>query len=112
MYYLIHENTKISDNLENLSRKIWVDFEKTISGFVADQKGLVQLKFKSDFSLSKYAADNDSMLPITVMPTNWNMLPNSIPIKIKNVFDIAERKDGTYWLSTQGAGLVLFSKRK
>ncbi|HOZ89996.1 MAG TPA: two-component regulator propeller domain-containing protein [Bacteroidia bacterium] len=109
LYYLIHENTKISDNLENLSRKIWVD-SKNNFWVCGRSKGLVQLKFKSDFSLSKYAADNDSMLPITVMPTNWNMLPNSIPIKIKNVFDIAERKDGTYWLSTQGAGLVLFSK--
>ncbi len=109
IYEILQDSTLSKIRLDNLSRKIFVDSKNNI-WVCGKSKGISFFNLNHTDILNNYPSFYEKRILWYVNPSNWQNNPNNTTLKITNVYDIVENKDGTYWLATQGAGLVHFDK--
>lgn len=106
----------IPDNMENLIQKVFVDSKNNcwllcagkglghgITSPVAEE--LRSLWSRKNFD-SKFIDLDSALLQSEFIPRET---AGSSSLNINNLYDMVENEDGTYWLTSQGRGLVLFN---
>lgn len=106
---MIQDSTLSNLHLDNLSRKLFVDSKNNL-WICGKSKGISSLDLNTTNPLSNYSSFYEKFVVWKVKPVNWQNTSTSNSIKISNVYDMVENKDGTFWVTTQGAGLVHFDK--
>lgn len=109
IYEILQDSTLSKTRLDNLSRKIFVDSKNNI-WVCGKSKGISFFNLNHTDILNNYPPFYEKRILWYVNPSNWQNNLNNTTLKITNVYDIVENKDGTYWLATQGTGLVHFDK--
>ncbi|HMR46228.1 MAG TPA: two-component regulator propeller domain-containing protein [Bacteroidia bacterium] len=109
LYRLLQDSTLSNLHLDNLSRKLFVDSKNNL-WICGKSKGISSLDLNTTNPLSNYSSFYEKFVVWKVKPVNWQNTSTSNSIKISNVYDMVESKDGTFWVTTQGAGLVHFDK--
>jgi ligand-binding sensor domain-containing protein/two-component sensor histidine kinase len=109
LFRLIQDSTLSNLHLDNLSRKLFVDSKNNL-WICGKSKGISSLDLNTTNPLSNYSSFYEKFVVWKVKPVNWQNTSTSNSIKISNVYDMVENKDGTFWVTTQGAGLVHFDK--
>lgn len=109
LFHLSQDSASTIAGLDNLSRKLFVDSKNNI-WICGKSKGISFLDLNNTSPLNNYAPFYDKIISWHVNPANWQKNINNTALKITNVYDIVENNDGTYWLTTQGTGLVHFDK--
>lgn len=97
--------------IENLTRKIFVD-SKNRMWICGATFGISEFILPESFNPDLFSVSDTSHTEINVHSRSWrNQKPNE-PIAFNDVYDIFENPDGSFWLTTQGSGLVRFFPEK
>lgn len=92
--------------LDNLCRKIIVD-SKNNFWYCGANVGIVKVDFPKVKLDELQAQDNWLNGIVYLKSKNWSKIKSGNQI-VNNVFDMVESDDGTFWVATQGNGLVKF----
>ncbi len=104
---IIHLIDKKSD-YENLIRKIYVDKNNNM-WVCGASNGILKFSLYDTLDLNSFPINHSATIPIPLKVKTWKVNSNKSIASISDVFDIAENYDGTFWLTTQGSGLIKFS---
>ena len=98
------QSLRKNDFLDNLIRNIYVDSKNRI-WLCGVTRGIQQL-------IPKESVANDSLVRGNSVPEikNWITYTDSkITLPVNNIFDMVENRDGTFWVTSQGSGLMQFN---
>ncbi|MBK6642197.1 MAG: hypothetical protein IPG39_13705 [Bacteroidetes bacterium] len=102
--HLNFSQLKRSDYLDNLIRKIYIDSKNRI-WLCGVTKGVQQL-------IPKDPGTEDSLSIQSLVPElkSWvTYTDNKLTTPVNNIFDMLENSDGTFWVTSQGSGLMKFN---
>lgn len=104
--FFLHRDTTVKDvYLDNLSRKILIDSKNNL-WYCGATFGITKVLL-SDESFPTILNSQTTEKLIYVKSINWSKtFPGNI--KVNNAFDMIENTDGSFWITTQGSGLVKF----
>lgn len=92
---------------ENLNRKILVDSKNNFWICGASQ-GVSKIEIPDSIRFNDFAISDTVFRSVNYVPKSWANKKSGKINSINDVFDMIEEADGSYWLSTQGQGLVKF----
>lgn len=105
---LLLQYTSKSPDYENLIRKIYVDTKNNM-WICGASSGILKFYLPDTFDLNTFPFNDSKTNPIQTGVQAWKSKDNNFIASINDVFDITENNDGTYWITTQGSGLIKFS---
>lgn len=92
---------------ENLVRRLYVDSKNNLWACGGSQ-GLSKFVIRDSVDLSKYPFNDSIVHKIPYDTYRWHDKNATDISAINNVYDIVENNDGSYWITTQGSGLIKF----
>ncbi|MEO8086692.1 MAG: two-component regulator propeller domain-containing protein [Bacteroidota bacterium] len=95
------------DFYENLTRKIFMD-SKNNFWVCGASKGISQFNISDSVKFSDFNFSDTTVNIVRYRINTWANKKSGPIVAVNDVFDIAENMDGSYWLSTQGNGLLKF----
>lgn len=101
--YKLH-SLKKNDYLDNLVRKIYIDSKNRI-WLCGVTKGIQQL-------IPMDSGPHDPLASQSLIPElkSWiTYTDNKLTTPVNNIFDMIENSDGTFWVTSQGSGLMRFN---
>lgn len=106
IFYLLNDTTVKDRFLDNLCRKMLID-SKNNFWFCGANNGITKVLIPDSVSLDSYPFANTIASDVYITNKSW---AKSISgnIKVNNAFDMIENADGSFWVTTQGNGLVKF----
>ncbi|MBL7914462.1 MAG: hypothetical protein JNL49_05395 [Bacteroidia bacterium] len=98
------QSLKKSDYLDNLVRKIYIDSKNRIwlCGVTKGIQQLIPMEVDLQDSL-------DSQNSIPELKSWVTFTDNKLTTPVNNIFDMLENRDGTFWVTSQGSGLMKFN---
>lgn len=107
--FCLYQDTSAHKNgpIENLTRKLFVD-SKNKFWVCGASKGISQFYIPNSVSFDAFNFSDTLIRIIYIAQKNWANTKFGNITDINDVFDITENRDGSYWLSTQGNGLLKF----
>lgn len=106
--FMLMRDTAIKDIfIDNLCRKILID-SKNNFWFCGLTFGVTKLRIPDDLSLTNLPFEDTTYHELIVDIMHWAKAGTG-KLKVNNAFDMIESQDGTYWVTTQGNGLVKFN---
>ncbi|CAN5585147.1 hypothetical protein BH11BAC1_BH11BAC1_12610 [soil metagenome] len=95
------------DFYENLTRKFFID-SKNNFWVCGASKGISQFNISDSVKFSDFNFNDTTVNIVRYRIKTWANKKSGSIVAVNDVFDIAENMDGSYWLSTQGNGLLKF----
>ena len=105
--YLLPDTLNKAIFFDNLPRKLFVD-SKNNFWFCGATNGVTKLLMPEGNSIDSYERGDSLIGKIYIKHKNWGKINSGNLKNINNAFDIIENNDGSFWVSTQGNGLVKF----
>lgn len=107
IFYLLNDTVISGSRLENLSRKILNDSKNNI-WICGATHGISKLLIPKSVDFKNYPVADSNMHFIYASTKTWlaSKTKNISPVNI--VFDMNENDDGSFWVTTQGHGLLKF----
>ncbi|MEO8146036.1 MAG: two-component regulator propeller domain-containing protein [Bacteroidia bacterium] len=94
------------DYFDNLTRKLFVDSKSNLWACGASL-GISQAYIPDTVTFSNFPFCDNKITDIIFPYRTWGNKRSGNMI-VNDVYDIAENNDGSYWLTTQGSGLIKF----
>lgn len=107
-YMLLKDKTKAGIKIENLSRKLFYDSKNTL-WICGATLGINKITLNSNVAFNCFPNSDTIVRAIFCQSQTWNTATIKNINSVNNVYDMLENVDGTYWVSTQGHGLLKFS---
>lgn len=106
-FIILNDTTQSATRIDNLSRKIFTD-SKNNFWICGATNGINKVIIPSEISFTDFPFSQSEVRIIYAKAKTWNS-PDSKEVKsINNVYDMIENADGSFWVSTQGHGLLKF----
>ena len=107
IYYLLRDSTLTGTYLDNLSRKLFMD-SKNNFWICGASNGITKVLIPEKIQFSNYPVEDTLVHEIYIDNKDWGSAVSGNLKGVNSAYDIIENPDGSYWLSTQGDGLVKF----
>ncbi|MEP7169337.1 MAG: two-component regulator propeller domain-containing protein, partial [Bacteroidota bacterium] len=107
IFYMLEDTLKKEGFLDNLSRKLFTD-SKNNFWVCGASNGITKVIIPPAISFSNCPVSDSLIRNIYVDNKNWSKKSSEKIGGLSDVYDIVENYDGSYWLTTQGKGLVKF----
>jgi len=107
IYYLLRDTLLTGNYLDNLSRKLFMD-SKNNFWICGASNGITKVFIPEKIQFGNFPFEDTLVRIVYVDNKDWGSAVSGMLKKINNVYDIVENKDDSYWLTTQGDGLVKF----
>jgi ligand-binding sensor domain-containing protein len=107
IYYLLRDTTLTGTFLDNLSRKLFMD-SKNNFWICGASNGITKVLIPEKIRFNNYPFEDTLVRVLYVDNRDWGNAVSGVLKRVNNVYDIIENTDGSYWLTTQGDGLVKF----
>jgi signal transduction histidine kinase/streptogramin lyase len=104
---MIGQSKKKDDFIDNLTRKLFVDSKNNL-WICGALQGITQVFIPDSLNIDLFPSYQPTLPKIYFDYKTWG---KQAPVKsspITNVYDIVENNDNTYWITTQGSGLIKF----
>ncbi|MEP7265821.1 MAG: two-component regulator propeller domain-containing protein, partial [Bacteroidota bacterium] len=95
------------DVLDNLTRRLFIDSKNNL-WVCGASKGISLVMFDDTMNLNNFIFQDTAFIISCYDWKYWKNKKQNDIAAITDVYDIAENKDGSYWLTTQGWGLIKF----
>ncbi len=105
--FWMHKEQRSGSSMENLSRKIFIDSENNI-WICGASKGITRINFTQDFFPDSFPAFRSIYQMLTVDDRSWENSRRNEKVTVNDVYDIIQNDDGTFWLTSEGSGLIRF----
>lgn len=109
-FCIFNDTTVKGGPIDNLSRKILFDSKNNLWICGASQ-GINKVLIPEKISFSDYPVADTLVHIIYGRAESWSS-PNTTQVRsVKSIFDMSENADGSFWVTTQGHGLLKFFPR-
>jgi ligand-binding sensor domain-containing protein len=109
--FIILKDTNVKGNfIDNLSRKIFSD-SKNNFWVCGATHGIDQVLIPEKILFDEFPFSDSIVRIIYAASKAWNSPGSKNVQSVNNVFDMNENTDGSYWVTTQGHGLLKFFPR-
>ncbi|HNR18990.1 MAG TPA: two-component regulator propeller domain-containing protein [Bacteroidia bacterium] len=106
-FFFLRGDTSINNLfMDNLPRKILID-SKNNFWYCGVNNGITRLKLPDGVSLTDFPYADTTFHELHVGVMHWAKKSDG-KLKVNNAFDMLENDDNSYWVTTQGNGLVKF----
>lgn len=107
VFYLLNDTIIAESRLDNLSRKIYTDSKNNI-WICGATHGISKLLIPESVDFQNFPVADSIMHFIYVSTITWHASHTKNISLVNNVFDMVENSDNTFWITTQGHGLLKF----
>ena len=107
VFMMIGNNIDRNDYMDNLTRKLFIDSKSNIWVCGALQ-GITKVIFPDSINFHQYENYQTIISKIYFSYKTWAKMNSGNSSPITNVYDIVENNDNSFWITTQGSGLIKF----